>query len=429
MTGFRGFFATSLVLISTSAAAYTIRFDPPNPSSHDAVRVWTYTICPASFRANVQRTGQSISIDFPSMGVGCIATPTPVLTPVNLGVLEGGTYEVTARIMGSETARKTLEVRGVDPFAVYPAGAPTTGGGEVLIGTPGLFSELRSGEQTVRVFFGTTEATRLIYRGPFLGAEPPPHSAGIVDVTVIVGEERNVARHAFKYFEPSAVPEPFVFERLLFPVHHSGPGANGSDWRTDTFISSAIFGHGRPLVFHKPPCRKCPATITTAVQIDLERQNEGLILHLARGGRENVAVSSRARDLSRQLLSAGTEIPVVGTEQFREFILIPNIPAEPAHRYMLRLWTLRNPDRNALIPIVITSQNASESVSELPWTTSDPDLLFRAIDLTPLIAKFPAGERLTLRVGDIQESVWALLSITNNDTQHVTAIAPHAFDR
>ena len=53
MTGFRGFLATSLVLISTSAAAYTIRFDPPNPSSHDAVRVWTYTICPASFRAEI----------------------------------------------------------------------------------------------------------------------------------------------------------------------------------------------------------------------------------------------------------------------------------------------------------------------------------------------------------------------------------------
>lgn len=425
MTLLRGILTASILLITTSAAAYTIRFDPPHPSSHDAVRVLTYTICPASVRADVQRTGQSFVIDFPSMGVGCIATPTPVLTPVNLGVLEGGTYEVTTRIMGSETARKTLEVRGVDPFAVYPAGASTTGGGEVLIGTPGLFS----GEQTPKVFFGTTEATRLIYRGPFLGAEPPPHSAGIVDVTVMVGEQRNVARHAFKYYEPSAAPEPFVFERLLFPVHHSGPGANGSEWRTDTFISSAIFGHGRPLVFHTPPCSTCPTMITTPVQVDLERRNEGLILYLARGARENLAVTSRARDLSRQLLTAGTEIPVVGDEQFREFILMPNIPAEPAHRYMLRLWAHRNPSRGGLLPVMVSSGNASEGTNELLWPTADPDLLFRAVDLTPLVAKFPAGERLTVRVGNLEDSIWALLSITNNETQHVTVIAPHAYDR
>lgn len=96
---------------------------------------------------------------------------------------------------------------------------------------------------------------------------------------------------------------------------------------------------------------------------------------------------------------------------------------------MLRLWAQRNPLRSVLIPIVITSANASESTNELPGTTSDPDLLFRAIDLTPLIAKFPAGERLTIHVGDMQEPIWALLSITNNDTQHVTVIVPHAYDR
>jgi hypothetical protein len=425
MTGFRVFLAISLLIITTSAAAFTIRFDPPNPSSHDAVRVWTYTICPASFRANVQRTGQSFIIDFPARDVGCIATPTPVLTSVNLGVLEGGTYEVSARIMGEEIGRRSLEVRGVDPFALYPAGVPTSGGGEVQIGTLWQFS---SGQESVRVFFGTSEA-RVFHSGPVLAAEPPPHSAGLVDVTVMAGEERIVARQAFKYYEPSTVPEPFVFERLLLPVHHSGPGANGSEWRTDTFIGSTFYHLGRPLIFHAPPCSTCSTRITAPVHLDLERQNEGLILYLARGGRENLAVSSRARDVSRQLLTAGTEIPVVGTEQFREFILIPNIPAEPAHRYMLRLWALRNPGRSGLFPIVVSSTNASEGTNELLWTTADPDLLFRAIDLTPLIAKFPVGERLTLRVGDMQESIWALLSITNNDTQHVTVIAPHAFDR
>jgi|SRR5688572_4165124 len=407
-----------LMFAALPLRAGDIRFDPPNPSSHDAVTVWGYSICPASARGIVTRHGRSIVIDFPSLGGGCIATPSPFRVPVNLGVLEAGTYDVTVRLMGTETDRDTLEVRGVDPLPVYPAGAPTSGRGRVYIGKDYAFS----GRDVRAVVFGSVEGRVLGPAGEWLVVEAPPQAPGIVDVTVVSRDERLVIPHSFKYYEGTE-PDPFVYEPLLVPVHYNGPGANGSEWRSETWIGAAFFS-SRPILFHVPPCSTCSEEVRELVKIDSARRDEGLILYVARGALADLAVSTRARDMSRRLSNSGTEIPVVGMEQFRRLVVLPNIAREREHRYMLRIWAERAPDDRPDVGITWSTGRLTNGTTVTLDRTADPRFFFRSIDVTSQIHSAPAGEPLTLYVGG--GPVWALLTITNNETQHVTAVAPPA---
>jgi hypothetical protein len=62
-----------------------------------------------------------------------------------------------------------------------------------------------------------------------------------------------------------------------------------------------------------------------------------------------------------------------------------------------------------------------QSASDAPW--------FGSMDLSSALKQLRQGERATVRItpggADPDTRIWAMISITNNETQHVTIISPH----
>lgn len=406
------FFLAAFIPTVLWAAPPEFRVIPSHPDSHDSVRVVAYPSCLVG-SPQVTRSDRQIRIElFP--GASCITTWNPIPRTVELGPLEPGEWEIVVSDYEMGTSRATIDVRGVDPFAVYPAGLPSNGGVAQIVAEH--FFPFGG-----RVFFGDVEAD-VVLESPRLLVEAPPHPPGIVDVTVITPDGKTfVVPHAFKYFEPSAEPDPFVFEPLLFPSSYQGPGAVGSEWRSENVVAPTT---EVPLLLHEAPCSSCSTRIAEPVKVDAPSRHDGLLLYVARDASE-AAASSRIRDISRAHETAGTELPVVEQQEFRDEVVLTNIPADPRHRTMLRVWALDlvplwpndDPERNAS---VFLSNGRSQFLHLIRFPEGLP---FASIDLTPLIG--PDDELLTLRItSDRAVGLWAMVTITNNETQQVTALTP-----
>lgn len=398
-----------------------LRFEPAHPSSRDAVKVFALTACPAGTRGVVKRSGSAIEVDFPSVYEGCIATPLLYPAPVELGVLEPGSYEVTAKLMGSITGRARLEVRGVGAHIVYPPASPVGGGGRIFIGESYEFF----GPYEVRqVRFGSVGA-RILQGYDRLVVEAPPHPPAIVDVTIVTRSGNVVIPHSFKYFEGER-PDPFGYEPLLVPVFYSGPGAAGSHWRTEVWLGT-VTSFSRPIVFHPPPCAACPGEVRGVLKVEGPSRPDGLVLHLARGGRPDLVSSIRAQDMSRTHSNAGTELPLVGTEQFRERVRLINVPRGVENRYSLRVWSRSEGQRSSTARLAISAQS-SAPVTYLELKLSEGlnrGFSFGVVDLSAQIRSTPQGDPLTVSVSaEGAEVLWAMLTITNEATGQVTILTP-----
>jgi len=162
----------------------------------------------------------------------------------------------------------------------------------------------------------------------------------------------------------------------------------------------------------------------------------------------NVAVNVRVQDVSRQSQTWGTEIPVVREAQFRRgrFSLL-DVPLSIGFRQMLRIY---DPDATPSGQVIVRFYRVVPSVD----TTYDPmnpptkDILVgeRSIGLntearpgTPLfnlgyaelpnLADLPEVQgtaRIRIEVEPVAptQRAWAFVSVTNNETQHVTTVIP-----
>jgi hypothetical protein len=227
------------------------------------------------------------------------------------------------------------------------------------------------------------------------------------------------AAAAFTYYDPSgSPPDSSIFEPLLFPIAYEGPGAFGSQWTTDNWLSASGFQPGS--YFHAPPCRTCSNPVTGRIRLDASSFPWGVILWPARGTMETIGASSRVRDRSRQAESAGTYVPIVRETDFVSMHRFVDVPTAPGFRAMLRVWTL---DESAAESFVYAG-TVSGSTVRIPMThVEGSGMLFGSIDLSEMLrsASGPSAE-VVLRSNF--DRGWGLISVTNNDTQQVTIIAP-----
>ncbi len=378
-----------LLLVATAARAQ-LRFFPAYPDSHTAVRAaWSAAVCgPDIPKVTVSGSSIEIHVDVVPV-VACIATLPIVQTEVALGVLPAGTYDVRTSGEGVPPLEATLVVRGVDPFRVTPPGAPLTGGGEVmLVHDDNVYEYAAAPPYSVEFGGVPAQSVRLGQYG--LMVVPPPHAAGLVDVTWRSAQGRSeTARSSFRYYDPSEGADPFVFERVLFPVAFEGAGAYGSQWTTD----NSAYGH--EVVLADGSKRNGVVLLPKVSQAD------GSSLFVGRGAYRDLSFSSRIRDLSRQAESAGTAVPVVRENDFRTSMAFYDIPHGPNYRVTLRVWTTEDggyPDAKRVspdgLPFVIKDVTA----------TLSPD--------QPLVVTSFRGQ------------LFALLTVTNNVTQQVTVMTP-----
>lgn len=241
------------------------------------------------------------------------------------------------------------------------------------------------------------------------------------------------------------------YTRFLVPIHvHDIPGAYGSLWRSQTW-----FRYSSTEIMYMAPYPFCfafectllgpvsPGRPTVPLQYLAGIPDSAILVHVESLHADEVTFESRIRDVSRAALSAGTEIPVVREDRMAAGPLyLLNIPIEPRFRYMMRLYALpdveepevevryfRQPDTSAA---QVDLRIHLLRVERVRLRTPPP---FESWNLFPAVAEIGNIETFTeimhesavwVEVVPATEGlrIWALLSVTNNDTQQVTIISP-----
>jgi hypothetical protein len=416
------------LLLLANARGETIRFDPPNPTTHHSVDamvagIWHDGCLPAvkSIAVNGSTISLHLNADLPP-GASCPQSLVQYARTFHLEILPAGSYTVIAFADAnggvSELARTTLIVREAEALTIRPYALPPAGG-IILIDNPFFpaSATVTIGGEAIGTAFDNDRV--------HLTANAPPRPSGsAVDVVVTSAAGTVTAKSALIYYDPDAA-DPAVFEPILFPLSFQGAGAFGSQWTTESFLLA-----GSPAFFRDPlPCSGCSTRLSANAQLANNANPWGHVLYALRGTTSTVDVSSRIRDTSRQALTAGTEVPVVHERDFRGQIRFPNVPVDARFRTTLRLWALDDfpqfivqvdPGTNIVAPL---------SVTLIPGTA----MYFGTADLTPLLPQakttpvtvtiFPSGFPSTL-TPVLFPPIWGMLSITNNDTQQVTILSP-----
>src|SRR5215212_133519 len=335
-------------ILAQSATISTIVIEPSLVTSQTpvSVRIWGVALdcIPRSMRT--ERSGNTTTITWlvasdPWRG-NCVHAGLPNAMPwqtaVQAGPFEPGLHEIILRLEQSDKILGKVQVNVVDAASlvrINPPSASSNGGTKLTFEVASTLLTAFSmsatiGDVTIPFAYGQA-------------IEAPPHAPGPVDVKVNIGAQTHVLRGALRYFDPDAVPDEVVFERFLVPILYSGPGAFGSDWRTEAgFVSST------PTVFAtnlaKPVCTE-PCTNDTVPPLERFSLNafgqhpSGLLLFLQRVETPKLHFYANVRDVSRQADSWGAEIPIVREADFmRDQISFPAVPLDPKYRQTLRIY-------------------------------------------------------------------------------------------
>jgi len=256
----------------------------------------------------------------------------------------------------------------------------------------------------------------------------------------------------------SAVAQDAGSERVLLPVWSNDivSGAFGSLWKTELAIVNRgtdpvqIDGYDYGCTLATcAPTPPTPAGVTFSPILQwVPTGVQGFFLYVARDRSRNVQFELRVRDLSRQQETWGAEVPVVREQDFRTstFDLL-DVPLTTGFRQTLRVYDV-DP---SLGPSQVRIQVFGTTHRLTPFSTAaqaapaDPLLLdisrdFRYatsgsgvfnypgyVELTDFGQSAAAFESARVEIQPVTTGhrYWAMVSVTNDATQHVTMITPH----
>ena len=249
----------------------------------------------------------------------------------------------------------------------------------------------------------------------------------------------------------------------LVPVFFFGPGAQGSSWETRvTLVNVGDASATLPVpMLGEPFDRRCGPPDGELEPFDVRAicsgyaSPSGLLLYvpktLAAG---DVQINAYVRDLNRNAQSAGTAIPVVRENEFRSrHFLLAQIRSDSRFRANLRVYggleTFTEDYRfvhpggssvgieiydaeNLLTPLASTTIELSAPENAEGSTRPVRPAYASIGDLTAAFPQLRNVAEYTIRVIPYQSiadpphesSVWAFVTITNNETQEVTTVSP-----
>jgi len=429
--------AVLVAVVSLPVSAANIRFEPPNPDSQTAVTAHVLVKgCGSESVADVTRSGNIIGITIAASSTCAPESESLQDLRADLGVLPPGIYDVVASpgALLIAIAEGFLPVTEANPsFRIQPNTIDEAGGQIRLIG-PIVFcaagpSPIICGSATVKI--DGVDAPVISKGNGELLVHAPPHDPGVVDV-VVQGDAGTFTRTAaLNYFAWTGAYDPAFFERVLVPVFFSGPGAFDSQWRTELAVHNGnpfTLMQGSDGLFMTPCMPVCDVRLAGGASQVVNGSNiaTGVVQFLPRQATPQLDFSLLVRDVSRDATDFGTSVPVVReAEMFTRTFSLVNVPSDPRYRIGLRLYAYDTiPTTMAIgISALQGGQSAGFTVTLLPahehafllignLLASAPQLIGNGplrIDITPL----EPGTR-----------AWGYVSITNNETQHVTTIAP-----
>lgn len=340
-----------------------------------------------------------------------------------------GAVSVTVRQDDGEFTLPGSFTYGKDPYAMTPQSGPRTGG--TLVTIKGQFDPT-----TYDVWFGDRRAlgTWRISNDTLLAVAPP--QSGILDsvqIRLFVYDYGLSTNLHFTYQDSS--------ERVLLPLLSApASGAFGSRFITELRAFNRSATEAAQIMGLSYACRAevCAAVVPDPARdsITVAPQSSTSPLDVVYNGTpgrfvyvpklDHLWLNLRVYDESRSGQNFGTELPVVrDRDLFRyEPIVFTDVPTDPRFRNTLRIYA------ESAVTLRIEIANGSDFTST------------RDVTLQPARSKFdPAYAQLgdlPSGVGPIRirivppepghpgfyTPVWALVSVTNNDTQLITTIRP-----
>jgi hypothetical protein len=298
------------------------------------------------------------------------------------------------------------------PYSLSPASGPKSGGTTVII--RGTFSNANQ-----LVLFGGARAQSLTRLDEHtLSVVTPPHFGDTVEVVLIQRDEQLPAELTFTYEGAAPLAQ---FERLLLPIFLPPiQGAFGSEFRTIMWTSGApmdvfgLFPGTTPLPVSPATTRPTPGGGTP-----------GRFIYVPKDRLRTFAATLRVADTSRSAENFGTELPIVREGEFPEDTLVLHgVPTDPRFRNTLRIYAMGE----GTISVQIEGEPVSRQVE---LRKNDPNDPFEPA--YGVFTNFPVG-RGELRVTLFGPSLfgpsppiyylpfWGFVSVTNNETQHITTI-------
>ncbi len=326
--------------------------------------------------------------------------------------------------------------------SISPTEGPVKGGTVVTIKGTGFSTTCppASGCTTppIAVFFGGAQSpsTQLVDSGT-VTATTPAHLPGTVDVVLRQPDGNAFAPAAYSF--TGDVTD--GFDRILLPIWLPEiRGAYGSDFVTNFSIwnSSPVDVEVEGLVYwcNFDPCLN-PFSVILPSRGSTDESGffptgtasaPGAFIYVPIGSGGLLYSTLRVQDVSRQAQTWGTSIPVVHDAGFRSSIVaLLDIPNDDRFRNMLRIYG--DGPGTVLVRIVQTSPPAG-TVAEfmLPLnsgaTIFNPSYAAFSAFPPPPITTGPAATKLRVEIEPFTYllRIWAFVSVTNNETQHITVI-------
>lgn len=423
-----------LFLVSPSLFAQNfLNVDPPQPKEGDEVELHVGGAWPTIEELMFSR----MNVDFRTITIDMLSVPlqpVSVLAPwgerLKVGRLEDGTWTVIVRVNGDEIARHTFVVEPV-AFRV----SPRFGEGHTRVLIEGVALENCLDPSCVTVMFGQKPAlaVEVTREGQIIATAPINNGNGPVNVSVRAGGGPTVSQvNAFNY---GPIDVPTVMERVLFPLDFAGPGANGSQWQTDIVVRNdgPVEVPTEPLFWTDPGSPVLPIPMPIAPggrgRFGTQQRDGGAFFWVARDLERFLSYSLHVVDRSRSQLDRGTEVPIVRAEDTASEIRILNVPTGGPFRAKLRLYNFDLVNGTAVTIEVRkqdgTTENRFATLNGVPVCPAPPCIAdrpaFAVVDL-PALSNDPVDLLIHGQTNDLR--LWAFVSVTNNDTQHVTVYTP-----
>jgi len=134
----------------------------------------------------------------------------------------------------------------------------------------------------------------------------------------------------------------------------------------------------------------------------------------------------RVQDTSRQSQTWGTEIPIVRDTDLRSVVRLHNVPTDSRFRLTLRAYNYIG----VLDPIrgrILDETTQAILVDDLPTVSPALASYVQINSLADAYPQIRGHDRVRIEVESTStppKPIWAFVSVTNSETQHVTVIAP-----
>jgi len=313
-----------------------------------------------------------------------------------------------------------------DDFGFYPNFGPPEGGTEINIHASAN-TYLRF--TAPQVFFGDVASPRVTLVDAYnVKAVAPPQPIGAVAVTV---RDNGALLHSLSQF----VFEPQL-EEIIIPIALQPTDASfGTRWVSEISVyndsddvvpidselcSVALVGI---VPCSKPPRRVQPHSSMAVEPLSAYAPQPMMWLLPPADHADRLHFTVRLHETSRDPDGPGTEIPVIRSRDFQKNqVWLPSIPTNARFRSTLRVLT-----NGYSVTVRVKDNTTGELLFEqtIPRFFPTDSNTLGTVTLSDLLTSAPVRAHANVRIEvESQSPVWAMLTLTDNETQHLQIFTP-----